>query len=109
MEAAEAVAQAYPELRVLPVCADYTRPFELPRCEGATRTVVYFPGSTIGNFEPEEARSFLAEGMLLNTLLGLRLTDEYGKDDAATELIECTFRTKLQLVLEVSGDEGERA
>jgi AcrR family transcriptional regulator len=60
-------------------------------------------------FEPEEARSFLAEGMLLNTLLGLRLTDEYGKDDAATELIECTFRTKLQLVLEVSGDEGERA
>lgn len=60
-------------------------------------------------FEPEEARSFLAEGMLLNTLLGLRLTDEYGKDAAATELIECTFRTKLQLVLEVSGEEGGRA
>ncbi|MDN4598755.1 TetR/AcrR family transcriptional regulator [Leifsonia virtsii] len=60
-------------------------------------------------FDPEEARGFLAEGMLLNTLLGLRLTDDYGKDDAATELIECTFRTKLQLVLEVQGDEGERA
>ena len=47
--------------------------------------------------------------MLLNTLLGLRLTDEYGKDDAATELIECTFRTKLQLVLDVSAGEGARA
>ncbi len=61
------------------------------------------------DFEPEEARSFLAEGMLLNTLLGLRLTDEYAKDPAATELIECTFRTKLQLVLDVSADEGVRA
>jgi TetR/AcrR family transcriptional regulator len=60
-------------------------------------------------FAPEEARSFLAEGMLLNTLLGLRLTDEYQKDDAATELIECTFRTKLQLVLDISRDEGARA
>ena len=60
-------------------------------------------------FSPDEARSFLAEGMLLNTLLGLRLTDEYEKDDAATELIECTFRTKLQLVLDVSAGEGARA
>jgi TetR/AcrR family transcriptional regulator len=60
-------------------------------------------------FEPDEARSFLAEGMLLNTLLGLRLTDEYEKDAAATELIECTFRTKLQLVLDVSADEVARA
>jgi AcrR family transcriptional regulator len=60
-------------------------------------------------FTPDAARSFLAEGMLLNTLLGLRLTDDYGKDAAATELIECTFRTKLQLVLDVSGDEGARA
>ncbi|MGO4299591.1 TetR/AcrR family transcriptional regulator [Leifsonia sp. RAF41] len=60
-------------------------------------------------FSPDEARSFLAEGMLLNTLLGLRLTDEYEKDEAATELIECTFRTKLQLVLDVSAGEGARA
>ncbi|WP_431247041.1 TetR/AcrR family transcriptional regulator [Leifsonia xyli] len=60
-------------------------------------------------FDPEEARSFLAEGMLLNTLLGLRLPDEYGKDDAATELVECTFRTKLQLVLDVSAAESAGA
>ncbi|MDR6969943.1 helix-turn-helix domain-containing protein [Leifsonia shinshuensis] len=60
-------------------------------------------------FSPEESRSFLAEGMLLNTLLGLRMTDEYDTDPAAKELIECTFRTKLQLVLDVSATEGARA
>ncbi|WP_285113546.1 TetR/AcrR family transcriptional regulator [Leifsonia sp. fls2-241-R2A-40a] len=55
-------------------------------------------------FAPEEVRSFLAEGMLLNTLLGLRLPDEYERDEAATELLECTFRTKLDLVLHVSAE-----
>src|SRR4051794_34137527 len=40
-------------------------------------------------FSPEEARAFLAEGMLLNTLLGLRLPDRFGLDPAATELLEC--------------------
>ncbi|MGO4594436.1 TetR/AcrR family transcriptional regulator [Leifsonia sp. 2TAF2] len=64
-------------------------------------------------FAPEEVRSFLAEGMLLNTLLGLRLPEEYGRDEAATELLECTFRTKLDLVLHVSAEngrvEGERS
>lgn len=55
-------------------------------------------------FSPDEARTFLAEGMLLNTLLGLKLPAEYGKDACATEIIESTFRTKLQLVLDVAGE-----
>src|SRR5690242_5158151 len=58
------------------------------------------------DFTPEQVRSFLAEGMLLNTLLGLRLPDEYGRDEAATELLECTFRTKLALVLDVAAESG---
>jgi uncharacterized SAM-dependent methyltransferase len=50
----------FPALEVLPVCADYLQPFELPRRSGlANRTVVYFPGSTIGNLEPEDAAAFL--------------------------------------------------
>lgn len=48
----------------------------------------------------EEARDFLAGGMLFNTLIALRLIDEYGRDETATELITCTFRTKLELVLD---------
>ena len=56
---AQKLAQAYPHLPILPVCADYTQPFSLPQ-EGAGRTVVYFPGSTVGNFAAEQARDFLA-------------------------------------------------
>ncbi len=53
----------YPGLEVLPVCADYTNDFELPRSlRPASRTAVYFPGSTLGNFDPLPARRFL-EGM----------------------------------------------
>jgi dimethylhistidine N-methyltransferase len=47
-------------IEVLPVCADYTADFELPTPESDVEsTVVYFPGSTIGNFEPSAARDFL--------------------------------------------------
>ncbi|WP_431280120.1 TetR/AcrR family transcriptional regulator [Leifsonia poae] len=57
-------------------------------------------------FEPETVRSFLAEGMLLNTLLGLQLPEQYGLDQASTELLECTFQTKLQLVLDVVAEKS---
>ena len=57
---AAALRRSRPELLVRPLCADYTRPFELPaRPPGAERTLVFFPGSTIGNFEPLEALRFL--------------------------------------------------
>jgi uncharacterized SAM-dependent methyltransferase len=52
--AADELAAAYPGLPVLPVCADFTRPFAAPALP-ARRTVVYFPGSTIGNFVADEA------------------------------------------------------
>ncbi|CCF84881.1 membrane hypothetical protein [Nitrolancea hollandica Lb] len=55
------LARTYAVLPVLPVCADYTRDFTLPAVSRpASRKVVYFPGSTIGNFMPGEARRFLA-------------------------------------------------
>jgi len=49
-----------PDLEILPVCADYLQPVVLPtpRRQPA-RNVVYFPGSTLGNFEPYEALEFL--------------------------------------------------
>jgi dimethylhistidine N-methyltransferase len=48
-------------LTVQPVLADYTLPFTLPAPQHPwNKTLVFFPGSTIGNFEPSEARSFLA-------------------------------------------------
>jgi dimethylhistidine N-methyltransferase len=51
----------YPRLEVLPLCADFTDWFELPECTAPwRRRVIYFPGSTIGNFEPEDAQTLLA-------------------------------------------------
>src|SRR5207245_4711680 len=50
----------FPDLEILPVCADYLQPVALPSTRRkAARNVVYFPGSTIGNFEPDEATQFL--------------------------------------------------
>jgi len=58
---ADNLAHAYPRLKVEPVCADFTAPFDLPRLGGKTaRRVAYYPGSTLGNFVPEDARRFLA-------------------------------------------------
>jgi dimethylhistidine N-methyltransferase len=60
LECSARLAQEYPGLEVAPVCADYTNDFLMPNfLEASARTVVFFPGSTIGNFEPEEAVHFL--------------------------------------------------
>jgi L-histidine Nalpha-methyltransferase len=57
---AAGLRQQYPTLHVLPVCADYLKPLSLPAPQASDgRVVVFFPGSTIGNFEPAEALSFL--------------------------------------------------
>ncbi len=60
MQTAESLDAAYPEVEILPVCADFTGYFELPeaRCSPA-RKIAYFPGSTIGNLETEEACTLL--------------------------------------------------
>jgi L-histidine Nalpha-methyltransferase len=53
--------EMFPTLQVLPVCVDYLEPFELPLPRRlSSQSVIYFPGSTIGNFEPETASEFLA-------------------------------------------------
>lgn len=58
--AAQALASDYFQLEILPLCADYHRPLTLPRpARPPRRTLVFFPGSTIGNFDPIEAVVFL--------------------------------------------------
>jgi dimethylhistidine N-methyltransferase len=58
-----ALATARAALEVHAVCADYTRPFDLPRPEGhpGARPVAFFPGSTIGNFAAGQALRFLKQ------------------------------------------------
>jgi len=58
-EAAE-LRRDFPQLKVLPVTADICKPFDLPdEAKAAPVRVGFFPGSTIGNFEPHEASAFL--------------------------------------------------
>ena len=49
----------FPALKVFPVTADFTAPFELPAEAKDMPKVGFFPGSTLGNFEPHEASAFL--------------------------------------------------
>lgn len=49
----------FPALKVFPVTADFTAPFELPADVKDMPKVGFFPGSTLGNFEPHEAAAFL--------------------------------------------------
>ncbi len=60
LESAANLATEYPDIEVLPVHADFTRTFDLPDPAIAPqRNLVYFPGSTIGNFEGSDAVSLL--------------------------------------------------
>jgi dimethylhistidine N-methyltransferase len=60
-EATRSLATERPDLQIVPVLADYTRPFALPRLEGRGNIVGFFPGSTIGNFAPAQAIAFLTQ------------------------------------------------
>lgn len=60
VEQCEDLARDYPNVHVQPVLADFTQPFELPRHPiEPTRNLVFFPGSTIGNFTRPEALGLL--------------------------------------------------
>ncbi len=58
-EAAMSIAMDYPNLQVCAVCADYSEAIELPKLSASYPCVAFFPGSSIGNFEPKEAGLFL--------------------------------------------------
>jgi TetR/AcrR family transcriptional regulator len=55
-----------------------------------------------GGLSPEEVQQFLAGGMLVNTMVGLRMADDYEKDAAVREMLAAAFPAKLEQVLEIS-------
>jgi dimethylhistidine N-methyltransferase len=64
---ARALHRDHPWLDVFPTCADFTRSFALPQPVAGLERVGFFPGSSIGNFEPAAAAEFLRN---VHTTLG---------------------------------------
>lgn len=61
-DAAGRLRDAYPWLDVAPLAADYTKAEQLTvLTESPGRRIGFFPGSTIGNFTPDEADAFLRD------------------------------------------------
>jgi len=59
-EVVRTLKQDYPNLLIKPVCADYTKPFQFPPIQNPhTYYILFYPGSTIGNFRPCQAQQFL--------------------------------------------------
>jgi dimethylhistidine N-methyltransferase len=59
LASADALGRRFPGLRIEAVCADYSGPFELPLDPEWGRPAAFFPGSSIGNFEPAAASRLL--------------------------------------------------
>ncbi len=60
LESAKLIQSEFPQIEIAPVVADFTKPFDLPSPRiPPKRNIVYFPGSTIGNLERDDALSLL--------------------------------------------------
>jgi dimethylhistidine N-methyltransferase len=115
MNAAQGISASYPDLEVLPICADFTRPFLLPtpRRE-VSRVVVLFPGSTIGNFDPPAALNLLRvmrgiAGMDGGLLIGTDLVKDpdilvRAYDDSAGVTAEFNLNVLRRFNREMSAD-----
>jgi dimethylhistidine N-methyltransferase len=111
---AASVRRDVPHVVVLPVIADFTRDFDLPPQIRSRPRVGFFPGSTIGNFEPEDAAEFLRQaGRILGSgatmIVGVdRIKDEAvlnaAYDDAAGVTAQFNLNILRRMNRELNGD-----
>lgn len=81
-QTAEKLKIDYPDLDIHPIVADFTAGFELPEQYRNSEVTVYFPGSTIGNFEPGPAVELLAKiAKQCNSHGGLLVGFDLDKDE----------------------------
>ena len=91
-EQAEVLARDMPDLAIAPVAADFTQAFALPAGVGEGPRAGFFPGSTIGNFQPDEA---------------VRLLDHFGTIlGAGARLVVGVDLVKDRAVLEAAYDDA---
>ncbi len=113
---AGAIAQDHPALQVHAICTDYSKPIELPRCFDTERRTVFFPGSSIGNFEPEQARELMQRVAALlgpdgRLLIGVdlkkdpeRLHAAYNDSQGITACFNLNLLTRLNRELDADFD-----
>jgi dimethylhistidine N-methyltransferase len=104
----------HPRLAVLPVVADFTQPFRLPQQVAGMARTGFFPGSTLGNFEPHQASAFLqhagrmlGEGAIL--IIGIDLVKDAAilnaaYDDAAGVTAQFNLNLLARLNRELDAD-----
>ena len=101
-----------PWIAVLPVAADFTRDFDLPSQIRTRPRVGFFPGSTIGNFEPEDAAEFLRQaGRILGAgatmIVGVDLIKDTAVLDAAyDDAAGVTARFNLNVLARMNRELG---
>jgi len=109
---ADALRRDFPRLAVLPVTADFTAPFALPETIAGKPKVGFFPGSTIGNFEPHEACAFLRTARdILGQNAGMIVGVDLEKDDrvlyeAYNDKAGVTARFNLNLLNRINRELG---
>lgn len=79
---AVALAEDHPLLQITPIAADFTQPMHWPDAAEKVRRVGFFPGSSIGNFTPDEAATFLRRAARLLRGGGLLIGVDLVKDPA---------------------------
>ena len=110
--AAARLRDAYPWLDVAPIAADYTKAEQLAELtETPRRRIGFFPGSTIGNFSPEEADAFLRDAARLlrggGLLVGVDLVkDERTLHRAYNDAQGVTARFNLNLLARANAELG---
>ena len=117
-KAAQSVARDYPWLDVHAVCVDYTAPIDLPYRPKGPHRVAFFPGSSIGNFEPADAVEFLANiaglvqhdgGLLIGVDLKKRqgvLNAAYNDAEGVTAAFNYNLLTRINTELGADFDIG---
>jgi len=109
---ASALRKDFPTLAVYPVAADFTAPFALPEEIASMPKVGFFPGSTIGNFEPHEACRFLRSardilGKGAQMIIGADLEkDERVLRDAYNDASGVTARFNLNVLVRINRELG---
>lgn len=115
-DSAGAIARDHPALEVHAICTDYSKPMELPVHVDAARRAAFFPGSSIGNFEPDQACDLLRRiadliGLDGRLLIGVdlrkspeRLHAAYNDNEGVTARFNLNLLERINRELEADFD-----